>query len=138
MHTMKINLSLQLHGHRDLTIRPTPTELTYESTLLAQKLKAKYLLFSMQKKEGGEIFKPAPKKVGFKLGGGLQLVRCGPATELQPRLPHGLHCQLSSMIVRVTQTVFCSSFLPSSLDGVRVGLHLPGSGHCRLWTEFGA
>ena len=70
--------------------------------------------------------------------GRLQLVRCGPATQLQPRLPHGLHCQLSSMIVRVTQTVFCSSFLPSSLDGVRVGLHLLGSGHCRLWTESGA
>ena len=43
--------------------------------------------------------------------GGLQLVRCGPATQLQPRLPHGLHCQLSSKIVRVTRTVSCSSFL---------------------------
>ena len=40
---------------------------------------------------------------------GLQLVRCGPATQLQPRLPHGLHCQLSSMNVRVTRTVSCSS-----------------------------
>ena len=69
---------------------------------------------------------------------GLQLVRCGPATELQPRLPHGLHCQLSSKFVRVTRTVYCSSFLPSSLDGARVGLHLLGSGHCRRRTEFGA
>ena len=40
---------------------------------------------------------------------GPQLVRCGPATWLQPRLPHDLHCQLSSMFVRVTRTVLCSS-----------------------------
>ena len=59
-------------------------------------------------------------------------------SSLQPRLPHDLHRQLSSMIVRVTQTVLCSSSLPSSLDVVRVGLLLLGSGHCRLWTEFGA
>ena len=31
-----------------------------------------------------------------------------------------------------------SSFLPSSLVGVRVGLLLQGSGHCRLRTEVGA
>ena len=71
-------------------------------------------------------------------GGRPHLVRCGPATELQPRLPHNLHRLLSSMIVRVTQTVLCSSSLPSSLDGVSVGLLLQGSGHCRLRTDFGA
>ena len=31
-----------------------------------------------------------------------------------------------------------SSSLPSSLDGVRVGVLLQGSGHCRLRTEVGA
>ena len=30
---------------------------------------------------------------------GLQKVRCGPATQLQPRLPsHGLHCLFSSIV----------------------------------------
>ena len=57
---------------------------------------------------------------------------------LQPRLPHDPHRLLSSMIVRVTQTVLCSSSLPSSLDGVRVGMLLQGSGHCRLRTELWA
>ena len=71
-------------------------------------------------------------------GGGAQLVRCVPATVLQPRLPHDPHRLLRSMIVRVTQTVLCSSSLPSSLNGVRVGLLLQGSGHCRLRTEVGA
>ena len=71
-------------------------------------------------------------------GGGASLVRCVPATVLQPRLPHDPLRLHSSMIVRVTQTVLCSSSLPSSLDGVRVGLLLQGSGHCRLRTEVGA
>ena len=38
-------------------------------------------------------------------GGGAQLVRCVPATVLQPRLPHDPHRLLRSMIVRVTRTV---------------------------------
>ena len=37
--------------------------------------------------------------------GGAQLVRCVPATVLQPRLPHDPHRLLRSMIVRVTRTV---------------------------------
>ena len=86
----------------------------------------------------GPRLSPHPGCLAPCVGGGAQLVRCGPATELQPRLPHDLHHLLSSMIVRVTQTVLCSSSLPSSLDGVRVGLLLQGSGHCRLRTELWA
>ena len=40
------------------------------------------------------------------------MVRCGPATWLQPRLPHGLHCLHSSDHVRVSWTV-PSSAIPS-------------------------
>ena len=71
-------------------------------------------------------------------GGGSQLVRSVPATELQPRLPHDPHRLLSSITVRVSQTALCSSSLPSSLDGVGVGLLLQGSGPCQLRTEVGA
>ena len=43
---------------------------------------------------------------------GASKARCGPTTKLQPRLPHGLPCLLSSICVRVTGTV-PSSFAPS-------------------------
>ena len=56
---------------------------------------------------GPQVGKLATSPLPYRL----QLGRCGPATQLQPRLPHGLHCQLSSTIVRVTRTVSCSSFL---------------------------
>ena len=84
-------------------------------------------LHSFQKEDralGGTMCQPgmwgAPVCVMAKLkvdlwllrgGGGLQLARCGPATQLQPLLPHDLHCQLSSMNVRVSRTLSCSSFL---------------------------
>ena len=86
----------------------------------------------------GPRLSPHPGCLAPCVEGGAQLVRCVPATELQPCLPHDPHRLLSSMIVRVTQTVLCSSSLPSSLDRVRVGLLLQGAGHCRLRTEFGA
>ena len=43
---------------------------------------------------------------------GASKVKCGPATKLQPRLPHGLHCQLSSNSV------------PTQGGGGGQGLHL--------------
>ena len=66
----------------------------------------------------GPRLSPLPGCLAPCVGGGAQLVRCVPATVLQPRLPHDPHRLLSSMLVRVTQTVLRSSSLPSSLDGV--------------------